>query len=134
MTLEWFGPEVLASVQKAAFRGVVRGTESVKTRMVERILQPPKSGRIYKRNTVSHQASAPGESPASDTGRLAGAVTTTYDIPNITGYINVSTAYAAALEYGTARVAARPYARVSLAEKADEIRADIAAEIAGALR
>lgn len=134
MTLEWFGPEVLASVQKAAMRGVVRGTESVKARMVERILQPPKSGRIYKRNTVSHQASAPGESPANDTGRLAGSVTTTYDIPNITGYINVSTAYAAALEYGTARVAARPYARVSLAEKAEEIRADIAAEIAGALR
>lgn len=134
MTLEWFGPEVLASVQRAAMRGVVRGTESVKTRMVERILQPPKSGRIYNRNTVSHQASAPGESPATDTGRLAGSVTTTYDIPNITGYINVSTAYAAALEYGTARVAARPYARVSLAERAEEIRADIAAEIAGALR
>lgn len=134
MTLEWFGPEVLASVQKAAFRGVVRGTEAVKTRMVERIMNPPKTGRIYRRNTVSHQASAPGESPASDTGRLAGSITTSYDAPNITGYVNVATEYAAALEFGTPRVAARPYARVSLAEKVEEIRADIAAEIAGALR
>jgi phage gpG-like protein len=102
--------------------------------MVERILQPPKTGRVYKRNTVSHQASAPGESPASDTGRLAQSVTTTYDIPNITGYVNVSTEYAEGLEFGTPRVAPRPYARVSLAEKTEEIRADIAAEIAGALR
>lgn len=134
MTLEWRGPEVLQSLAQAAMRGVVRGTESVKTRMVERIQQPPKTGRIYKRNTVSHQASAPGESPASDTGRLAQSVTTTYDIPNITGYINVSTEYAAALEFGTPRVAPRPYARASLAEKSKEISEDIAAEIRGALR
>lgn len=134
MTLEWRGSEVLASLQKAAFRGVVRGTEAVKTRMVERIQQPPKTGRIYKRNTVEHQASAPGESPASDTGRLAQSITTTYDPATITGYVNVATEYAAALEFGTPRVASRPYARVSLAEKTDEIRADIAAEIAGALR
>lgn len=134
MTLEWRGPEVLASLRQAAFRGVVRGTESVKTRMVERIQQPPKTGRIYKRNTVSHQASAPGESPASDTGRLAQSITTRYDPATITGYVNVSTEYAQGLEFGTARVAARPYARVSLAEKSQEISDDIANEIRNALR
>lgn len=134
MTLTWYGPEVLSSLSKAAFRGVVRGTESVKTRMVERILQPPKTGRIYQRNTVSHQASAPGESPANDVGRLAQSITTSYDPAQLTGYVNVATEYAEALEFGTPRVAPRPYARVSLAEKAEEIRADIAAEIAGALR
>lgn len=134
MTLEWKGPQVLASLQQAVFRGVVRGTESVKTRMVERILQPPKTGRIYTRNTVQHQASAPGESPASDTGRLAQSVTTSYDIPNVTGYVNVATEYAEGLEFGTDKVAPRPYARVSLAEKAEEIREDIATEIRNALR
>lgn len=134
MTLEWRGPQVIEAMRQAAFRGVVRGTEAVKTRMVERILQPPKTGRIYTRNTVQHQASAPGESPASDTGTLARNVTTTYDVANITGYINVSTAYAGALEFGTPRVAARPYARPALAEKVEEIRADIAAEIASATR
>lgn len=134
MTLEWRGPEVLQAVAQAAFRGVVRGTESVKTRMVERIQQPPKTGRIYKRNTVEHQASAPGESPASDTGRLAQSVTTSYDPSRIAGYVNVSTEYAAALEFGTPRIAPRPYARVSLAEKAKEIQDDIAREIAGALK
>lgn len=134
MALEWNGPAVIAALRQAAFRGVVRGTEAVKTRMVERIQQPPKTGRIYKRNTVSHQASAPGESPASDTGRLAQSVTTTYDPANITGFVNVATTYAEALEFGTPRIAPRPYARVSLAEKTEEIRADIAREIAEATR
>lgn len=134
MTLEWKGEAVVAALRQAAFRGVVRGTEAVKTRMVERIQQPPKSGRIYRRNTVEHQASAPGESPASDTGRLVESITTSYDAPNITGYVNVATEYAEALEFGTPRIAPRPYARVSLAEKTEEIRAGIAQEIASALR
>lgn len=134
MTLEWKGKEVLAAVQGAVRKSIVRGTESVKTRMVERINNPPKTGRIYQRNTVSHQASAPGESPATDTGRLAQSITTSYDLPNLAGYVNVSTEYAAALEFGTPRIQPRPYARVSLAEKIPEIEADIAREIRDALK
>lgn len=134
MSLEWYGPAVIATLSQAAFRGVVRGTENVKARMVERIASPPKTGKLYKRNTVTHQASAPGESPATDTGRLMGSITTSYDAAIITGYVNVATEYAAALEFGTPKIAPRPYARVSLAEKAESIREDIANEIRSALR
>jgi len=35
------------------------------------IFRPPKTGRIYMFNGRAHQASAPGESPANRTGRLA---------------------------------------------------------------
>lgn len=134
MALEWKGPEVIAALQQAAFRAVTRGTEKVKTRMVERIQNPPKSGRIYRRNNVEHQASAPGESPASDTGRLAQSVTTSYNSSKIAGYVNVSAKHAAPLEFGTPRIAPRPYARVSLAEEAPGIKADLAQEIAKATR
>ena len=134
MTLEWYGPAVLETLRQAAFRGVVRGTEIVKTRMVERILEPPKTGRLYKRNTVTHQASAQGESPASDTGRLAQSITTSYDPVKVVGYINVATEYAEGLEFGTPLVAARPYARPALAEKSTEILDAIKSEIAGATR
>lgn len=34
------------------------------------IQKGPKSGRIYKRGGVTHQASAPGQAPATDSGRL----------------------------------------------------------------
>ena len=33
-------------------------------------MNKPHGGRIYKRRTVTHQASAPGEAPAIDTGTL----------------------------------------------------------------
>lgn len=134
MTLEWRGPAVIAALHQAALRGVVRGTEAVKTRIIERLNNPPKTGRLYRRNTVVHQASAPGESPATDTGRLVQSITTSYDTKNIIGYVNVSTEYAAALEFGTPRIAPRPYARVSLAEKTKEIEEGIAQEIAEALK
>lgn len=134
MPLEWKGPHVVEALRQAVMVGVMRGTESVKQGMVERIQNPPKTGRVYRRNGVEHQASAPGESPASDTGRLAGSIRTNYDHANLTGYVNVATEYAEGLEFGTARVAARPYARPTLAEKAPEIREDIAQEIRNATR
>lgn len=36
----------------------------------------PKSGHIYKRRSIEHRASAPGESPAIDTGHYANSVLT----------------------------------------------------------
>jgi hypothetical protein len=35
------------------------------------IESPPKTGIVYKHGNVSHQASAPGEAPATDIGALA---------------------------------------------------------------
>ena len=34
------------------------------------IENPPKTGIVYERGSISHQASAPGEAPADDTGNL----------------------------------------------------------------
>jgi hypothetical protein len=38
------------------------------------LMQMPKSGRTYKRGSKSHQASAPGEAPAIDTGNLVNSI------------------------------------------------------------
>lgn len=70
----------------------------------------PKSGRTYRRGNVTHQASAPGQYPASDTGRLAGSVR--FELPqpgNMTGRVGTSVAYGPMLEFGTSRMAARPW-------------------------
>lgn len=48
-----------ALVQADAIRGIQRGK---------------KTGKIYKRRGIEHQASGPGEYPASDTGRLASSI------------------------------------------------------------
>lgn len=125
---------ILARVRLAAMRGVVRGTESVRNEAISLVLNPPKTGRIYRRRGIEHQASAPGESPASDTGRLVGSIRTAYDHENLSGTVNASTNYAAYLEYGTKKMEPRPFMRPALANRREAIEADIARAVDRALR
>lgn len=93
-----------------------------------------KTGRIYKRRTVTHQASAAGEAPASDTGRL---------VNSINSYLNGLTAfviagrgivkYAAMLEYGTRKIAARPFMFPALERSKDWIRERLSQAVTRAL-
>ncbi len=74
------------------------------------IMRGPKTGRVYKRGKVSHQASAPGEAPANDLGFLVNNVKA-----EVTGELVASTLslapYSVHLEYGTRKMAARPFLR-----------------------
>lgn len=83
----------------------------------KRILRGEKSGRIYG----NHQASKPGESPASDTGNLArsGRV----DIYEKYARVIFDAAYALPQEYGTndGRIAERPFLRPALEANRDAI-------------
>lgn len=54
-----------------------------------------------------HRASAPGEAPAIDTGYLANSYQMQMTTP-MTGIVYTNAEYAAALEFGGARLAARP--------------------------
>lgn len=96
-------------------RGIVAATEAVGNEAVRRVLEPPKTGRVYRRRGVEHQASAPGESPASDTGRLANSIITRYEDDFLVGIISASDAKASHLEYGTKFMAPRPFMRPALA-------------------
>lgn len=55
----------------------------------------------------SHQASAPGEMPAIDTGALAASIQT--DVQGTKGTVYTNQEYAEFLEYGTSNMEARPY-------------------------
>lgn len=82
-----------------------------------RLIQQPGSGRVYTRSPGSnrsreHQASAPGEAPATDTGILAGAMY----VERARGSklsAEVGPAdkvqYGKHLEYGTRNMAPRPF-------------------------
>lgn len=134
MSVEWRGSQILERVRKAAMLGVIRGTESVREEADSLMNESPRSGRVYTRRGVSHRASAPGEPPAPDTGRLRQSLRTEYNRELLMGTAIASTAYAQALEFGTSRIAPRPFMRPALANRKDEIEADIAAEIRNALR
>jgi hypothetical protein len=42
------------------------------------LITGPKTGRVYKRRGITHRASAPGQTPASDTGNLLAHINITY--------------------------------------------------------
>lgn len=100
---------------------------------VQGINGPPKSGVTYVKTNPNrtHTASAPGQYPASDTGRLVASVRA---VPVANGYeVGTDVAYGPMLEFGTTRMAARPWllpsferARVNV-EK--ELRARLEAKI-----
>ena len=79
------------------------------------ILSGAKTGRIYNRGGKAHQASAPGEAPAHDTGDLVSKIHT-----EKTGFaksdVIAASARAIDLEYGTSKMEARPFARPALEE------------------
>ncbi len=92
--------EVAAIVEETAY--------AISTDVVTRIANDEKSGRIYKRkNGKIHQASAPGEYPASDTGALMDSYTEGVKpvrSDGLTWMVGSNQEYAAPLEYGHAIV------------------------------
>lgn len=134
MSVAWYGDDILGKVRQAAMRGVIDGTESVIEEGNSMIMDGQKTGRIYRRRGVEHQASAPGEAPASDTGRLVQSAHTEYEPADLSGEAIWSRDYAEELEFGTSKMAPRPYARPALANKKDEITAGIEGEIAAVLK
>lgn len=121
-------------ILQAAQRGVLMATQDLEAEVVSLIENTPKTGRIYQRRGRTHQASASGEPFASDTGHARSQISTSFSEDRLTGYVNSGAEYARALEFGTAKIAPRPYMRPALANKSDEIQKTITNEIEKALK
>jgi len=79
----------------------------------------PKTGRIYmkgKHGDIAHQASAPGEPPAMDTSNLinSGFAERRAEADWEAGF---SAEYALPLEFGTPKVAPRPFLRPTVEQR-----------------
>ena len=77
--------------------------------IIRRIQSGPASGRVYQKYNPrrTHRASAPGEAPATDTGRLANSIQfQTETAMSVT--VGSQLAYAASLEFGTSTIRPRP--------------------------
>jgi len=99
-------------VRQAASKAIKGTALELRGNIVKSIARGPASGVIYEKTnpTRTHQASAPGEPPMSDTGRLANSIE--FDaLDDLTVTVGSRVAYAAYLEYGTSRMAPRPYFR-----------------------
>lgn len=89
---------------------VVRGTaQNIRTHAIKSIQRGTKSGIEYQKYSPrrKHRASAPGEAPATDTGRLANSIQADIEGKQATVFTNVE--YAPWLEFGTQAMKPRPF-------------------------
>lgn len=117
----WFGLDTLSAEEFAALRdpterAILRATLYYEGR-VKKKLTGPRTGRIYIIKGRPHQASAPGEPPASLTGKLRQSITHTdvqWDGDQAFAEVGSSAPQAARLEFGGVdsrgvRILPRPY-------------------------
>ncbi len=95
---------VRKAVQNGGFKGLEATTDKGKDAVLES-MAGPKSGRVYG----THQASAPGETPAIDTGDLSEGIHTEGFKRKLESDLVSSDKKSAGLEFGTLRVAPRPF-------------------------
>ena len=113
--------DVRAEVEQAIRRSMIRVQRSA----IRKIQRGPKTGAIYQLENPrrTHQASAPGEPPASDTGRLASSIETLQE--GTTGWVFTRLYYGAELEFGTSKVRPRPWLLPSVEENTEAFRQDL---------
>lgn len=101
-------PELMQKLDRAIGNFIVDATGHIESQL---ILQKnePKTGHVYPRGKDgSHQASAPGESPASDDANLYPSIFSLIDEASLESKIGTPVEYAIYLEEGTDRMDARP--------------------------
>lgn len=112
--------------EKRVRRALTKSGMKVRETAVKSILHGVKSGATVTKYNPSrtHQQSAAGEAPASDTGRLVNSIQ--HDVirrgGNFVGRVIASTEYAIHLEFGTVNMGARPFMQPALRSSAKEIR------------
>jgi len=114
-------PMVQSKVEEALAATAYSVEADIKTAMAE-----PKTGELYKRGKRMHQASAPGEAPAIDTGLLVNSIATAQEGP-LRYSVAAAAEYAIHLEYGTHKMAARPFMRPAM-ERAKPVLRDLVAK------
>ena len=99
-----------ADIEQAVSNVVLTTAMELRGQIVRSVQRGPKTGFVYQKYNPRrvHQASAPGEAPATDTGRLANSIF--FDqASNLTATVGSNIVYAKHLEYGTRHMGARPF-------------------------
>ncbi|MBR2691781.1 MAG: hypothetical protein IKE42_28330 [Aquamicrobium sp.] len=93
-----------------------------------------RSGRVYRRRSVTHQASAPGEFPKTDIGQLVASLFFRVGGDKLRAFFGTRLNYGRYLEYGTSNMLPRPWLRPTLRANADRIRERVSQAVREALK
>lgn len=100
----------------------------------ERLQGGARSGRTYRRRSVTHRASAPGEFPKTDTGQLVASLFFRVAGDKLSAVFGTALGYGRYLEYGTSRMAARPWLRPTFRQFQRRARERVAQAVQAVLR
>lgn len=126
MTIKrWSAPELAERIKRGGLRGITDAIGIVERRAVYLLNNPPKTGKIYRRRGVSHQASAPFEAPATDTSRLVNSRRISINPEALRASLIFSAAHGRHLELGTKKMEPRPFARRALLDEKARIGSSI---------
>lgn len=111
--------------QKMVKKAVFVGATEVHSDAITLINTGTRSGRIYRRGGVSHQASAPGEAPKTDTGALVGRIFINRKRNGFSYEVGTNIPYGKHLEYGTSRMRPRPWLYPTFNKNIGQIKKNI---------
>lgn len=116
---------ISADIRKKMQQVIAYGINATRNTAVDNILRGAKSGETYIKYNPrrTHQASASGQFPASDTGFLANNIITRIEGNGLEGEVISQAEYSQFLEYGTSKMGARPFMQPSLEQNRPKIRA-----------
>ena len=105
---------------------VNRTAQNIRNTAVRSIAREPSSGNTYEKYNPrrTHVASAPGQPPNTDTGRLAGSIRAVMS-GTPTAYVDALADYAVHLEFGTRNMAARPFMTLAVEAEREKYRKGI---------
>jgi HK97 gp10 family phage protein len=106
--IDRMGP-MTEAIKRAVQRGIEDGARLMESGAKKRVQRGSKTGEIYEKYNPrrTHTASAPGESPATDTGFLASNIT--IESKELEAWIIAKAKYSAWLEFGTSKIKPRPF-------------------------
>jgi HK97 gp10 family phage protein len=87
---------------------------------IKESMQEAHHGRIYSKGGRTHQASAPGETPAIDLGHLVDSIESSL-IDSTSSQVATDSDIAPFLEFGTSRMEARPFMRPAADEHEEDV-------------
>lgn len=89
-------------------QGVIDSSaQNIRNHAIRSIKNSPATGRTYKRGSLSHTASSPGNPPITDEGNLVKSISAS--VGELEAEIGAYEPYSSYLEFGTRRMAARPF-------------------------
>ena len=117
--------KIIDSIPQGIKKKLAIGANDIRNTIITEMMTGPKTGKLYKKKSVTHQASAPGQSPAVDSGELISRII--FDVRDMELEVGAEAGapYAEFLELGTKKMKARPWLDPAVEKHASGIFDDV---------